>query len=321
MPLHIIHGDITRVAADAIVNAANTGLQRGGGVCGAIYSAAGADRLQAACRAIGSIQTGEAVITPGFDLPARFIIHTAGPIWQGGSQNEENLLEKCYQNSLELARQHELKSIAFPLISAGIYGYPKDQALDVAVRTIRWFLQNHEISVSLVFYDRTAFVLPESRLQPIRQYLSAQLIEKLNQPSELLIIAESEHRLETAERNLADLVARLDESFSQMLFRLIDQKGRSDVEVYKRANLDRRLFSKIRSDISYKPAKSTALALAIALELSLDEVRDLLGRAGFALSRSNISDVVIQYFIAQGNYNIFEINEALFAFAQPTLGG
>jgi len=180
MPLHIIHGDITRVAADAIVNAANTALQCGGGVCGSIFAAAGQDSMQAACDSIGRIKTGEAVITPGFQLPARYVIHTAGPVWRGGDQREEQLLENCYANSLELARQRRLQSIAFPLISAGIYGYPKEQALEVAVRSIRQFLQQHEMVVSLVFFDRSSFALPESLLKPIRKILSEQMIQKFN---------------------------------------------------------------------------------------------------------------------------------------------
>ncbi|HAL74607.1 MAG TPA: RNase III inhibitor [Clostridiales bacterium] len=337
MPLHIIHGDITRVAADAIVNAANTALQCGGGVCGAIFAAAGRDSLQAACDSIGSIKTGEAVITPGFKLPARHVIHTAGPVWRGGDQREGQLLENCYRNSLELARQNRLESIAFPLISAGIYGYPKDQALEVAVRTIRRFLKHQEMNVSLVFFDRASFELPESLLKPIRKYLSEQMIQNLNilfnqessdhdkyDESEDIMVSSipilREPSSVSYERSLPDLIAELDEGFSRMLFRLIDQKGRSDVEVYKKANLDRRLFSKIRSDVNYRPAKTTALALSIALELNLDETRDLLGRAGFALSRSSVSDVVIQYYIEHRNYNIFEINEVLFAFNQQTLG-
>jgi O-acetyl-ADP-ribose deacetylase len=337
MPLHIIHADITRVAADAIVNAANMALQCGGGVCGAIFAAAGVDNMQAACASIGSIRTGEAVITPGFRLTAHYVIHTAGPIWRDGSQGEEQLLENCYRNSLELARLHRLESIAFPLISAGIYGYPKDQALEVAVRSIRQFLKKHEMIVSLVFYDRSSFELPESLLKPIRKYLSAKMIQNLNmsvgpEPDgydsydeiedlralPMPILRDSQKM--SYERSLSDLLTELDESFSRMLMRLIDQKGRSDVDVYKRANLDRRLFSKIRSDVNYRPAKTTALALAVALELNLDETRDLLGRAGFALSRSSVSDVVIQYYIEHHNYNIFEINEVLFAFDQPTLG-
>lgn len=337
MPFHIIHGDITRVVADAIVNAANTELKCGGGVCGAIFAAAGPESMQAACDQIGGIKTGEGAITPGFKLPARFVIHTAGPIWRGGSQGEEQLLTSCYRNSLELARQHRLESIAFPLISSGIYGYPKDQALEIAVSSIRQFLKHHEMTVSLVFFERSAFELPESLLKPIRHYLSEQMIRNLNfsvkadsDGYESYQVAEAQSDLPMPlfrdakdvcyERSLSDLIAELDDSFSRMLFRLIDQKGRSDVDVYKRANLDRRLFSKIRSDANYRPAKTTAIALAIALELNLDEARDLLGRAGFALSRSSVSDVVIQYYIEHHNFNIFEINEVLFAFDQPTLG-
>jgi len=153
MPLTIIHGDITKLQIDAIVNTANTNLQMGGGVCGAIFDAAGADRLQAACDNLAPIQTGEAVITRGFALPAKYIIHTAGPIYHEGNQGEEALLRSCYKNALDLAKKHGCKSVAIPLISSGIYGYPKAQALAVATGAIGQWLMNDDIDVSLVVSD------------------------------------------------------------------------------------------------------------------------------------------------------------------------
>ena len=161
MPLHLVRNDITKMKVDAIVNAANSALQRGGGVCGAIFAAAGARELQEACNKIGGCKVGEAVITPGFRLPAKYIIHTVGPVWQGGKANEPQLLRNCYINSLTLALEHKCESIAFPLISSGIYGYPKEQALQVAISAIREFLQDNELNVYLVLFDKEAYTLGE----------------------------------------------------------------------------------------------------------------------------------------------------------------
>lgn len=153
MPLEIVQNDITKMEADAIVNAANSALQMGGGVCGAIFRAAGAEQLQTACDEIGYCPTGKAVFTDGFRLPAKYIIHTVGPVWRGGSNDEEQMLRSCYRNSLELATSLECSSIAFPLISAGIYGYPKEQALKTAVSEIERFLEKQELQVYMVLFD------------------------------------------------------------------------------------------------------------------------------------------------------------------------
>ncbi len=171
MPIQIVQDDITTMRTDAIVNAANSRLAQGGGVCGAIFAAAGAQELTQACRAIGHCDTGDAVITPGFRLPARYIIHAVGPIWQGGTNGEEALLRSCYLNSLALAERHGLRSIAFPLISSGIYGYPKAAALSVAVSAISSFLPEHDMTVCLVIFDRPTYALcceqfPELIVQP-----------------------------------------------------------------------------------------------------------------------------------------------------------
>jgi len=370
MPFQLIHGDITKIQADAIVNAANPDLQHGGGVCGAIFAAAGA-ALQAACNEIGGCETGQAVITPGFALPARYVIHTVGPIWRGGATGEEALLYACYQNSLALAKATGLESIAFPLISAGIYGYPKAQALQIAAAAITDFLRENEMTVSLALFDDPAFLQREAHHAALRAFLescdaglrmessvlmassfeeerpqptmrrkamplpptapreavpddTAALSQRLRQaPMPLPPAALQETMTSAADAfwpRLNDIMSHLDERFSQRLFRLTDEKGLSDSAVYKRANLDRRLFSKIRSNAEYRPSKNTALALAVALELSLDDTRDLLRSAGFALSRSDRQDVIVEYFIGEKKYDIFEINEALFAFGQSLLG-
>jgi O-acetyl-ADP-ribose deacetylase (regulator of RNase III)/transcriptional regulator with XRE-family HTH domain len=335
MPLEIIRNDITKVHADAIVNAANPSLLGGGGVDGAIHRAAGPELL-AECRTLGGCKTGEAKITKGYRLPARYVIHTVGPVWHGGNNNEEKLLADCYKNSLALAREYKLESIAFPLISSGAYGYPKDRAIKTAISVIGDFLFSNDMTVYLVIYDKSSFVLSERLFSSIVQYIDDKYIDEhyfdrrgrieerqlLNEYIEEPILSsmEAPSPIIKRKRNLEDVVEQMDETFSQMLLRLIDEKGMTDAEVYKRANIDRKLFSKIRNDMNYKPSKPTVLAFAIALKLNLDETKDLLLRAGFALSHSSKFDIIIEFFIEEGNHNIFEINEALFAFDQRLLG-
>ena len=336
MPLEIIRNDITKVHAEAIVNAANSSLLGGGGVDGAIHRAAGPELL-AECRALGGCEPGQAKLTKGYKLPAKYVIHTVGPVWQGGKSNEEKLLSACYKNSLALAKEHHLESIAFPLISSGAFGYPRDKALQTAISVIGEFLLSNDMTVYLVVFDKASFMLSEKLFSSITQYIDDKYIEEgkferrysfsqkrrtsesdLSESKCLSMIAMSIE--EKPKRNLADLVKQIDETFSQMLIRLIDEKGMTDAETYKKANIDRKLFSKIRNDVDYKPSKSTVIAFSIALNLNLDETKDLLLRAGFALSHSSKFDIIIQYFIEHGNYNIFELNEALFAFGQNLLG-
>jgi len=336
MPLTIVRQDITKVKVDAIVNAANTMLQMGGGVCGAIFKAAGVAELQTACDKLAPIQNGEAVITPGFLLSAKYVIHTAGPVYRDGQHGEEGLLRSCYINSLKRATEHNCESIAFPLISSGIYGYPKAEALHVATAAIRDFLVDHDIEVSLVIFDKAAFEVSKKLLGEVRAYIEENYVDEYVDTYRQRHLLEVElDTIHTANADateyiifeeiksieLEDLVIDLDEPFAQSLFRLIDVKGKTDVEIYKRANLDRKLFSKIRSNKNYMPSKRTAIALAVALELSLEETDDLLERAGYILSRSQKFDVIIQYFIASSKYDIFEINEVLFTYDQPLLGG
>ena len=334
MPMIIVRNDITKMPVDAVVNAANSALKIGGGVCGAIFTAAGAEKLQSECDKIGGCNVGEAVITKGYNLKAKYIIHTVGPIWKDGNSGEEKLLHNCYTNSMLLALQNNLKSIAFPLISSGIYGYPKDKALQSAISAIGEFLLDHEMTVYLVVYDKKAFVLSEKLFSSIEKYIDDNYIEEHNINEQGRSIENFEYMQEpclykefvvcnkaySGKPGLKDAISHLDESFSQMLLRLIDEKDMTDVETYKRANADRKLFSKIRKDKGYNPSKITSIAFAIALRLNLDEALDLLGKAGYTLSHSNEFDIIIEYFICEGNYNIFEINEALFAFDQATLG-
>lgn len=446
MPFTLERGNIVTIPADAIVNAANSALAPGGGVCGSIFAAAGYDKLDRACRRIGHCAVGQAVATPAFALKARYVIHAVGPIWRGGRYGEAELLRSAYRSALELASRKGCKSIAFPLISAGIYGYPQTEAFHIAVTTIQDFLQEHDIQVTLVLYDGRV-PLEHGRLAELQSFLDDNLVptapaaakpfgawapmpsesrhldapeprfseeqtEKTESPlrpfetqpdgaaspsvpsetppegaavpsrpteaphfdaalptsppqaskgrsftadrasrsifpplrrKERKESAESEesfgapslaeplipeeipeldspaYRIYQRQRSLKDLLGNLQESFSQMLLRLIDEKGMTDVEVYKRANLDRKLFSKLRRR-DYRPSKQTAVALAIALRLNLDETRDFLGRAGYALSPCSRADVIVQFFIEERIFDIFQVNEALFAFGEKLLG-
>lgn len=334
MPFTILRQDITKMKVDAIVNAANTQLLMGGGVCGAIFKGAGADELQAACDKLAPIKTGEAVITPAFDLPAKFIIHTAGPVYSEDKKEEsEEKLRSAYTNSLKRALENQCESVAFPLISSGIYGYPKKEALEVANSAIQDFLKDHDLDVTLVVFDKSAFSISQELVGAVESYIDEHYLESgVRRQRELLDVEREalynkepilEDKLDsiTEPTSLEDLVGNLDEPFSQMLFRLIDAKGMTDVEVYKAANLDRRLFSKIRSQKGYMPSKRTSLALALALRLSLKETEEFLQRAGYALSHAVKFDVIVEYFIINGKYDIFEINELLFHYDQPLLGG
>ena len=338
MPLDIVRNDITKMKVDAIVNAANESLLGGGGVDGAIHHAAGAGLL-AECRTLGGCKTGKAKITGGYNLPAKYVIHTVGQIYNDGNHGEKALLESCYRESLTLAKEYNCETVAFPLISSGVYGYPKDQALKVAIDVISDFLLENEMTVYIVIFDKAAYKISEKLFSDIAEYIDDNYVDehtdyrresiRMNVPmapcakrkkADVDFLEICDCKAMVAEDDLDAKLQQIDESFSQMLLRKIDEKGMTDAECYKKANIDRKLFSKIRSDVHYKPSKPTALAFAISLELSLDETEDMLRKAGFALSHSNKFDIIIEYFISKGNYNIFEINEALFAFDQSLLG-
>ena len=336
MPLEIVRNDITKMTVDAIVNAANESLLGGGGVDGAIHYAAGPELL-AECKTLGGCKTGKAKITGGYNLPAKYVIHTVGPIYEDGKHGEKALLESCYRESLVLAKEHNCETVAFPLISSGVYGYPKDQALKVAIDVISDFLLENEMKVYIVIFDKTAYKISEKLFSDIAEYIDDNYVDehtdyrrersRMNYPCQSVMIGSAQPEYldlceckAMAPEDLDAKLRQIDESFSQMLLRKIDEKGMTDAECYKKANIDRKLFSKIRSDVHYKPSKPTAIAFAISLELSLDETEDMLKKAGFALSHSNKFDIIIEYFISKGNYNIFEINEALFAFDQSLLG-
>ncbi|MBQ4611376.1 MAG: macro domain-containing protein [Clostridia bacterium] len=347
MPLHIVRNDITKMKVDAIVNAANSTLLGGGGVDGCIHSAAGPELLKE-CETLGGCPTGGAKITGAGRLPCRYVIHAVGPRWMGGGCGEREALISCYDTSLKLAAEKGCETVAFPLISSGIFGYPKDQALRIAVERISAFLMENDMTVYIVIFDKSSYQISSKVFADIEEYIDDKYALKHSESR-----VEQRRRIEQLREerfyqknayascdsapelcapmasmpvgapkpaSLDEALRQLDESFSEMLLRKIDEAGMTDAACYKKANIDRKLFSKIRSDKLYKPSKPTAIAFAIALELSLEETKEMLQKAGFALSRSNKFDIIIEYFIENKNYDIFQINEALFAFDQSLLG-
>lgn len=340
MPLQIVRNDITRMQVDAIVNAANESLLGGGGVDGCIHRAAGPELL-AECKALHGCKTGSAKITKGYRLTCKYVIHAVGPRWHGGQRGEQELLVACYRAALALAKEYGCESLAFPLISSGIYGYPKDQALKAAVDTISDFLLENDMMVYLVIFDRQDYQISGTLFADIAAYIDERYVDEHTEDRSERLRSMNAFRVEASAAceapvcqdaiqqcadsasqtmSLVDALGRMDESFSEMLLRKIDERGMTDAQCYKKANIDRKFFSKIRSDKGYKPSKPTVIAFAIALELPLTEMKDMLMKAGFALSHSNKFDIIVEYFIEHGNYNVFEINEALFAFDQSLIG-
>lgn len=345
MPLQIVRNDITNMRVDAIVNAANNALAGGGGVDGCIHRAAGPGLLQE-CLSLGGCDTGSAKITGAYNLPAKYVIHTVGPVWRGGAQGEKELLISCYQASLSLAVQYDCASVAFPLLSSGAYGYPKDRALRIAINAISTFLMTHDMMVYIVVFDSHAYYISSKLFADIAAYIDenyvhAHVDERFESSRRFTHGNEPpfmENALDTAIEaqyyggcfpqelaldrplTLEEALARADESFTEMLLRKISEADMTDAECYKKANIDRKLFSKIRNDRLYKPSKATALAFAIALRLPMEEVNELLQKAGFAFSGADIFDLIVRFHLEKGNYDIFEINESLFAFDQNLLG-
>ena len=394
MAFQIVRNDITKITADAIVNTANPEPVFMEGTDSAIYLAAGADELLSERAKIGPIAEGEVAVTPAFKLDAKYIFHTVGPVWNGGGEGEKETVRKCYLNCLKKACELGIESIAFPLISTGVYGFPKAEALLIATSVFSEFLADHELDITLVVFDNESFTLSGKIFAGVNEYIDenyaaekiseeygftggaaygagfgaatsgagfgsaaeevcedkeAALIEEREKEREerrsrrknllhsvrdytgleargksaMAVPAASMAQMEAAskpQRSLDDVVKNVSETWSQSLLRLITEKGYTDTEVYKRANADRKLFSKIRSNKDYQPKKATALAFALALKLNIDETKDLLGRAGYALSKSSITDLIVEYFIENQVYDIMTINLALYEHNEPLLG-
>ena len=332
MPLHIVRNDITKMNVDAIVNSADPLLLGGeGGVDGCIHRAAGPGLL-AECRTLGGCPTGSARLTAAYDLPCKYVIHTVAPRWQDGCHDERALLVSCYLAALALAEKRGCESVAFPLLSSGSLNYPREQALDIAIDTIGHFVLRSDMTVYLVVFDRAAYPLRGEVRAEIRAYINDRYVDvyAISQA-----IAQQEERLYSARMfddspspstytlaslSLEEAVKQLDEGFSEMLLRKIGESGMTDAQCYKRANIDRRLFSKIKNDKHYTPSKSTVIAFGLALELPMEELREMLGKAGYSLTHASEFDIIVEYFVTQGIYSVFTINEALFAFDQNLIG-
>ena len=344
MPLQIIRQDITKILCDAIVNPTNVELNPTGGLDLAIHKACGKELLNAV-RAIGHIKLGEAVITPAYNLSAKYVIHTAGPVWKGGDMGEDTLLENCYTNALTLAKDNGCESIAIPLISSGTYGYPKDRVLKIAIATISNFLFGSEMMVYLVVFDKKAYTLSEKLMGGIKSFIDDNyaLAHSYNQgysrrigsnrktgifPSApMTAMASRRAEIESVDEcciceekplDIDDYI-KLDEGFAVKLLKLIDLKGMSDVQCYKKANVSKQTWYKIMNDKNYKPNKKTAISFAVALKLSLEETQTMLESVGFVLSNSSLFDVIIMYCLQNGIYDVLEIDSILFSYDQETL--
>ncbi len=386
MPFQIVRNDITKMHVDAIVNTANPMPGYGSGIDTAVYEAAGVERLLAKRQEIGVIERGHSVITAGYDLPAKYIIHTVGTAWQGGDQGEEDIIRDCYRSVFELAVTNDVESLAIPLLASGSYGFPKGIALRIALSEIESFMADHDLELYLVVFDEKSFALSSELYGDIDAYINDNYVEEkvkeeyhvshISEPegtpvaSAMSVMGSAEEprgrgtglsdiisgirtkdkkaakskpssegmeydtfpyedaEIETmicatsfeSHKSLDDVVNNLDKTFMEMVFSFADEKGMTDVEVQKRANLDRKAFSKLKCGTTKNPSKATALALAVALMLNLDDTKDLLSRAGFALSPCSKQDLIVQYFIEREVYDIYAINIALFEHGEQPLG-
>ncbi len=342
MPLIIVKNDITTMEVDAIVNPTDSYFSAGGGVDRQVHMAAGG-RLREELCTYGLLGIGNTVITDGYDLKAKKIIHVAGPIWNGGTNNEKLLLMYSYLNCLQVAKNNNIKTIAFPLISTGTFKFPKELGIDVATKCFKVFLEENEMTIYLVVYDKESIAISEKLLNEINNFIDENLEESTDSMSceyscsivdneELDFKKENRTnsseftekdrvfvsyagKLDKVAKELQDIMGqyKLEETFAQKLFKIIDEKGMTDPEVYKKANLDRRLFSRIRSNINYKPTKKTAIALCLALQLDYDETQDLLSRTNLVLNRNNQFDLTIEYCIRKGIFDIFSVDQILYS--------
>ena len=341
MPLQIIRQDITKMRVDAIVNTTNEEMVGFSGVDLAIHTIAGAE-LDAECAKLAPLGLGQAKLSGAYGLPCKYVIHTSGPVWRGGLVGESIILRSCYIESLKLAVKSGCRSVAFPLISSGVYGYPKDQVLKFAIQTITEFLFDHELTVYLCVFDKESYSFSQKLFSDIQEFINDEYVDEHDEDfyeafdgsidempmakcmqASMRADAKMPRKREmstAAGKTLHEYMRQMDRSFQEMLFDLIDESGMTDVECYKKANVDKRTFSKIKSNKDYKPSKQTVIAFAISLQLDMDTTQELLATAGFTLSRSKVFDKIIRYFIHNGNYDIFEINEALFEFDQTLLG-
>ena len=366
MPFKIVRNDITKMNTEAIVNTANDHPTVGTWCDHAVYMAAGYEELLAYRKdRIGFVKEGDAFVTPGFHLPAKYIIHAVSPLYIDGKHEEEMLLRSCYRKSLALAAEYGIRSIAFPLISTGGFGYPKEEGMRIAVDEIHAFLLNSDMQIYLVVFDEKATKMGRNLYPDLEAYIDLNYIRERREEEygdayyassiareelddeelssaqiryreerrrrrlsedEASDISEAEYieeaclfdekealfdedaAIEEMERKLAERMAHMSDTFPQYLLYLISEKGMENAEVYKRAIVDKKVFSKIKNNPEYHPQKLTALCLCIGAKLNLDESKDLLARAGYALSPCDKTDIIFSYFIEHGIYDMIELD-------------
>lgn len=345
MPYDIIRQDITKIKVDAIVNPTDYMFSGSGGTDKRIHFAAGPE-LRKACDTLPFLKEGEVAVTEGFRLPCKYIIHTFGPIWQGGFFDERKKLASCYRNSMQAAYDRGCESIAFPLISSGTFGFPKDKVLRIALDTITSFLMSHDMTVHLLVYDKNAYAISQKLQKNIETFIDEHYIIQHSlkfdpytytytpkEPEQKLEVPASEQKLEPnhpteelqelhvkSPLTLEEALSQHNESFSLALFRLIDRSGMSDVDCYKKANISKQHFSKIKSNPHYQPTRQTVFAFAIVLKLTLEETKQLLGKAGLAFNPTSKTDLIVEYFITHQKYDLTEVNEVLDQYDQKCLG-
>ncbi|MBQ6462801.1 MAG: macro domain-containing protein [Pseudobutyrivibrio sp.] len=345
MPFQIIRNDITKVKADAIVNTANPKVQIGSGVDFAIYEAAGMERLLEARREIGNLKPGEVGITKAFNLDAKFIIHASGPKWRGGDRDEANILRQCYDKSLELAYEHKCKSIAFPLLATGAYGFPKELGLQIAVDAFTTFLEQHEIEIILVVFESDVVKISGSLVDELASFIDDDDVGRapfseygvFEEPDltprtgifhgsiagstkSNKVVPFSERKSEQQIPNLEEALKEIyTESLGKYIQKIINKKGLKNSQVYSAANISKQYFSKLVKDQVKNPSKEKMLSMAIGLRLNLDEAIDFLSVAGYALSPISQTDLIVKYFILKGDYNVIKINYVLFDFGLDSI--
>lgn len=369
MPFKIVRNDITKMNTDAIVNTANEFPEVGAGCDAAIYAAAGYEELLAYRKEqIGRVPEGEAFLTPGFGLAAKFIIHTVSPLFIDGNSGEEEKLRSCYQKSLELAGKNGVESIAFPLISTGSFGYPKEEGMRIAVDEINAFLLENQMTVYLVVFDEKATRLGKNIAPNLETYIDQHYVDLKRRAEYMMPMMASSPKMNDAKpkpsiwgfgkkRNsssayeddeaetdaiayeekesvsacfdfdfedthaskLEERMKHMSDTFSDYLLYLIESKGMSNADVYKRAIVDKKVFSKIKNNPDYHPQKITAMCLCVGARLNLDETKDLLARAGYALSPCDKTDVIFSYFIEHQIYDMIELDIQLEEHGQKCL--
>jgi len=343
MPLQIVKQNIFDSACDVLVNPTDGRYSGLGGLDKQFHDNAGAE-LRQACALLPGLCPGEARHTKSFGIGCKYVIHTHGPVWEGGKKDETVILRSCYLNSLLLATQLGAESVALPLISSGTFGFPKDLVMKIAVDAISDFLYaNLDLSVNLCVFDKDSFKLKghdslDKFLTASENHFDVLKILCCNDfamaPHAISTIASHVPKAQTKilnnevkfnnevapEASLEAWLKKCDDTFAVTLLKMIDKKGMNQVECYKKANVSRKTFSKIMNEKDYKPSKPTVLAFAISLELTLAETEQLLKTVGFSLSRSAVFDLIIAYYITNGNYDINEINEALYKYDQVCLG-